>query len=68
VELGDRDIPAGFDANGAAATRGLGHQATLGSLDNGIAFFRRQQAAQGGIAQEQVADAVNVPADGGQEM
>jgi hypothetical protein len=27
VELGDRDIPAGFDTDGAAAAWGLGHQA-----------------------------------------
>ena len=32
VELGDRDIPAGFDTNGAAAARGLGHQAALGGF------------------------------------
>ena len=41
VELGDRDIPAGFNADGAAATRGLGHQAALGGLDDSFTFFGR---------------------------
>ena len=67
VELGDRDIPAGFDACGAAATWGFGHQAALGGLAQGLALLGRQQAAQGGIVQEQVTDAINVPAQGGQD-
>ena len=51
VELGNWDIPAGFNADGTAAARGLGDQAALGGLDDGLAFFGRQQAAQGGIVQ-----------------
>jgi hypothetical protein len=67
VKLGDRDILASFDADGAAAARGLGHQAALGGLDNGIVLFGRKQAAQGGIIQEEVADAVDIPAQEGQD-
>jgi hypothetical protein len=58
VELEDRDIPAGINTGGAAAARGLGHQAALGGLDDSFTFFERQQAAQGDIVQEQVADLV----------
>jgi hypothetical protein len=64
VELRHRDIATRFDARRPAAARGFGHQAALGGLEDGLALLGRQQGPQAGVVQQQVADAVDVPADG----